>query len=261
MRTLEGQHLGQVTLRDVSDHGVYIASDTTDLPFRTRIWLQVMRPGRAPMVLTADLVHAMGPDVAANLGRPPGYGAELVDPPADVVEQLAAIAAGELLEEGQAAVGTREKLRAVGAPRRRPKPQRPVALIVDDDANVCYAISVALSAIGFTIVTAGTKRDAIDEFGEYQSRLRVAIVDYLLPDGDGLALIETFRGRDVKVALVAMSGVARTGAMYRALQAAGADRFVDKPFGIRELLRAVVEAVQERRVLDPQLQAILERAG
>ena len=49
-------------------------------------------------------------------------------------------------------------------------------------------------------------------------------------------------------------------AAERARQRAGADRFIDNPVGIRDRLRAVIEAVQERQVSDPALEEILKRA-
>ena len=109
---------------------------------------------------------------------------------------------------------------------------RPRVLVCDDEQQILRALRVILRDGGFEALPATTMEEALDVAAV--SRPEAAIVDLLLPDGDGIELCRRLREwSDMPV--IVLSAVGEEDAKVRAL-AAGADDYVTKPFGPRELL-------------------------
>ena len=122
------------------------------------------------------------------------------------------------------------------APRRR-------VLVVDDEPQIVRALKVVLREAGFEAVPAETAAEALDLAAVRPPE--AAIIDLVLPDQDGIEL--TARLREwTDMPIMVLSAVGEESQKVRALEA-GADDYVTKPFGARELVA--------------RLQAQLRRAG
>jgi two-component system, OmpR family, KDP operon response regulator KdpE len=84
-----------------------------------------------------------------------------------------------------------------------------------------------------------------------------AIVDLLLPDGDGIELCQRVRSW-TSMPIIVLSAVGEEDEKVRALRA-GADDYVTKPFGARELV-ARLEAVLRRTGGEPE-ESVVSVAG
>jgi two-component system, OmpR family, KDP operon response regulator KdpE len=105
-------------------------------------------------------------------------------------------------------------------------------LIVDDETQILRALRVILRDAGYEPLPASTAEEALDVAAV--ARPEAAIVDLLLPDGDGVEVCRRLREwSDLPV--IVLSAVGDEDAKVRAL-AAGADDYVTKPFGPRELI-------------------------
>ena len=78
-------------------------------------------------------------------------------------------------------------------------------LVVEDEQRVAWVIRAILERSGFDVTVAGS----IAEAGEIAAGtpLDAVIVDFILPDGDGLGFAQRLR-HDHGVAVVVMSGLA-----------------------------------------------------
>src|SRR5439155_22503404 len=76
---------------------------------------------------------------------------------------------------------------APSAPRRGPRTARPLALIVDDEANSLSAMMELVEKEGFSTLSAATLAEARDRLA--QTRPDVVLADLMLPDGKGLELL------------------------------------------------------------------------
>jgi DNA-binding response OmpR family regulator len=109
-------------------------------------------------------------------------------------------------------------------------------LIVNDELDLLKLCQLALCDVGHQvdIFTSGSQALECARF----HRPDLMIVDWVMPDGEGGALLARLKGyastRDIPV--LAISALA-DGALRA--QLAGADRFLAKPFDIDELLDAV----------------------
>ncbi len=116
-------------------------------------------------------------------------------------------------------------------------------LVCDDEQQILRALRVVLRDAGFEVVPASTAAEALDEAAV--GPLDAAIVDLVLPDGDGIEVCRRLREWSTMPILV-LSAVGEEEQKVRALEA-GADDYVTKPFGSRELVA--------------RLRAALRRAG
>ncbi len=109
---------------------------------------------------------------------------------------------------------------------------RPKVLVVDDEQQILRALRVILREAGFEALPAATGEEALDLAA--LQRPDAAIIDLLLPDIDGVELARRLR-EWTDMPLIVLSAVGEEDAKVRAL-AAGADVYVTKPFGPRELV-------------------------
>jgi two-component system KDP operon response regulator KdpE len=114
-------------------------------------------------------------------------------------------------------------------------------LVCDDEPQILRALRVVLRDAGFEAIPAATMEEALDA-----ASLRppdAAIVDLLLPDGDGVELTRRLR-EWTQAPILVLSAVGDEADKIRALDA-GADDYVTKPFSPPELL-ARLRAVLRR---------------
>jgi two-component system KDP operon response regulator KdpE len=117
---------------------------------------------------------------------------------------------------------------------------RPRVLVVDDEPQILRALRIILRDAGFEVLQAATAEDALD-----QAALRTpaaAIVDLVLPDRDGVFVTEALREWS-RMPILVLSAVGEEDEKVRAL-AAGADDYVTKPFGPRELVARLQAALR-----------------
>ena len=116
----------------------------------------------------------------------------------------------------------------------------PRVLVVDDEHQILRALRVILRDAGFEVVEAATAREALDRAAVRPPQ--AAIVDLVLPDGDGVEVTRRLRAWSTMPILV-LSAVGEEDEKVRALEA-GADDYVTKPFGPRELVARVQAALR-----------------
>jgi two-component system KDP operon response regulator KdpE len=105
-------------------------------------------------------------------------------------------------------------------------------LVCDDEPQILRALRVILRDAGYEALPANTGEEALDIAAV--SHPSAAIIDLVLPDIDGIELCRRLR-EWTQMPLIVLSAVGEEDAKVRAL-AAGADDYVTKPFGPRELI-------------------------
>jgi two-component system KDP operon response regulator KdpE len=113
-------------------------------------------------------------------------------------------------------------------------------LVVDDERQILRALRVILSDAGFEVVAAQTAQEALDA-----AALRApdaAIVDLILPDGNGIDVCRSIREWS-QMPILVLSAVGEEAEKIRALDA-GADDYVTKPFAPGELIARLNAALR-----------------
>jgi two-component system, OmpR family, KDP operon response regulator KdpE len=128
-------------------------------------------------------------------------------------------------------------------------------LVVDDERQILRALKVILREAGYDVVEATTIEEALDRAAVRPPD--AAIIDLMLPDGSGVELSRRLREWSTMPILV-LSAVGEEEAKVEALEA-GADDYVTKPFGTRELVARLGAAL--RRAGDAPGEPALEVDG
>jgi two-component system, OmpR family, KDP operon response regulator KdpE len=120
------------------------------------------------------------------------------------------------------------------------EPGLPSVLVCDDEPQILRALKVVLREGGFEPIAAETAGEALDSAA--LRRPDAAIVDLVLPDGDGVEVCEKLRAWS-EIPILVLSAVGDEAEKVRALEA-GADDYVTKPFGPKELIARLRAALR-----------------
>ena len=121
-----------------------------------------------------------------------------------------------------------------------PGPAAVRVLVVDDESQIVRALKVVLREAGFETVPAETAAQALDLAAVRPPD--AAIVDLVLPDGDGVEVTRRLREWS-EMPILVLSAVGEEEQKVRALEA-GADDYITKPFGTRELVARLQAALR-----------------
>jgi two-component system KDP operon response regulator KdpE len=119
----------------------------------------------------------------------------------------------------------------------------PQILVVDDDPGLLGVCSVGLQALGHTVRTAETGEEGISQAALHAPD--VIVLDLGLPDLDGLVVCKRIRIWS-EVPIIVLSADGSEDRKVDALEH-GADDYMTKPFGLRELHARVQVALRHRR--------------
>lgn len=125
-------------------------------------------------------------------------------------------------------------------------------LIIEDDSETAAYVSKGLSENGYTTDVAANGKDGLVR--AVSEDYDLAIVDRMLPELDGLSVVETLRKADKDTPIIFLSALGGVNDRVKGLRSGGDDYLV-KPFAFSELL-ARVEALLRRpasRVVETNL--------
>jgi two-component system OmpR family response regulator len=119
-------------------------------------------------------------------------------------------------------------------------------LVVDDEPSIVDAVGTALRYEGFDVAEAANGRDALAAAARAEPDL--IVLDWMLPDVDGLEVGRRLRERGFKSAILYLTAKDAVEHKVEALRAGG-DDYVTKPFSLAELV-ARVHAVLRRTTVE-----------
>lgn len=119
---------------------------------------------------------------------------------------------------------------------------RPRVLLVEDDGKIAQEVAEELESRGFAVRHAETGPAGLA--AALAETFDVMVVDRMLPEMDGLTLIETLRGRQVSSPVLVLSALSAVDDRVSGLKAGG-DDYLTKPFAMEELA-ARLEALMRR---------------
>jgi len=124
-------------------------------------------------------------------------------------------------------------------------------LLIEDEKRIADFIARGLAESGYTVDVAENAQEGLSKTSEAACDL--IILDLMLPDMDGLALLEKIRNRRVNQPVLILSARASLDDRVRGLDL-GADDYMVKPFAFVELLARVRALLRRGQSLPERLQ-------
>ena len=119
----------------------------------------------------------------------------------------------------------------------------PKILIVDDDPRMCDSIKTLLSSHRYDITTACSGREALSSLSE--NEYDVALLDIIMPDINGLQIMEHINRPNHDTFVIAVTGSANLDFAITALRH-GVYDYLRKPFEYDELVKTVQNALNQK---------------
>jgi DNA-binding response OmpR family regulator len=118
----------------------------------------------------------------------------------------------------------------------------PKILLIDDDETIRAVLSLTLERAGHTVILAGDGREGLRYLE--QNSVDLVVTDIVMPETEGMELIQRLRTTRPHLKIIVMSGGGRLRdtSYLESATLLGANYALTKPFG-GALLLAAVEAV------------------
>ncbi len=122
--------------------------------------------------------------------------------------------------------------------------QSPTILIVDDESLIRWSLRDRLTAEGYRVLEAETAAEAL---ARYDEMVDLVLLDYRLPDADGLAVLKRIKARDPEALVIVLTALTTVETAVAAMKH-GAYHYANKPFNLDEIALLVEKALETTRL-------------
>lgn len=116
-------------------------------------------------------------------------------------------------------------------------------LIVDDEAGIRETLSELLVTLGYNVLAAESGENAL-RIARSNPNIHVAIVDYTMPNMDGIATVKAIHRIDAKIRILLSSGYADQEKIIH--KYSHIDGFLPKPYHLNEVAKILKETIRKR---------------
>jgi len=114
-------------------------------------------------------------------------------------------------------------------------------LVVDDDRELAATIEECLAGLGYNAVVAYEGFEGLDKFE--QGDFQLVLTDLMMPEMDGIELLEAVKKQDNRVVVVIITGYGTIESAISAIKK-GAFDYISKPVKLQELEVVIDRAVE-----------------
>jgi DNA-binding NtrC family response regulator len=118
-------------------------------------------------------------------------------------------------------------------------------LVVDDEEQIRNLFKEYFFALGYSVVTADSGKDALDKF--QSGRFDCVLCDLLMPEMDGMEFLRELRSFDKKTAVFMMTGYPSVESAIDAIKN-GAYDYITKPVNLEDVRIKIERALHVRTV-------------
>jgi len=135
---------------------------------------------------------------------------------------------------------------AVEAPVESGVTGNETVLLAEDEAIVAKLLSALLREAGFQVISCADGREAVETFQKYREEIDVVLLDYLMPELDGIEVFDSIHRAAPSLPVILMSGNI-VGAEIRDLEARGIREVLRKPCSGIDVLHSVRSVIDDSK--------------
>jgi CheY-like chemotaxis protein len=119
-------------------------------------------------------------------------------------------------------------------------------LVVDDEAQIREITRVSLEKNGYRVLTASDGAEAISLYSQNRDKIKIVLMDMMMPVMDGPASINELREIEPQVRIIAVSGLTE-GDKYANITGK-VHAFLSKPYTTEKLLKTIHEVLNAKHL-------------
>ena len=119
-------------------------------------------------------------------------------------------------------------------------------LIVDDDKDICAYMQTMLGSSGYDVTTISNPSLVLDRLREQE--FHVLVIDLMMPEIDGIELIQRIRRIDTDIAIIVFTGYPSVETAIDALTLDVSD-YVKKPFDIDSFRKTISDVLKRKGIV------------
>ena len=117
-------------------------------------------------------------------------------------------------------------------------------LVVDDEQLIRWSLVEKLTEEGYRTLEAETAKEALTRFDE---SVDLVLLDYRLPDSDGLSVLKELRRREPDTLVILLTAYSNVNTAVQVMKE-GAYHYATKPFNLDEIALLVGKALETSRL-------------